>query len=88
MKRKVNWMMRSVGDENLLVPLGVQVMSQNGLITLNKTAAYIWELLAQNRTLDELTAAVMDRFNVDNTHVRADIEAFLIQLTQLGILEL
>ena len=51
-------MMQSVGGENLLVPLGARVMDLNGLITLNNTAACVWELLAQERTLDELTAAV------------------------------
>jgi len=80
-------MMQSVGGENLLVPLGARVMDLNGLITLNNTAACVWELLAQERTLDELTAAVAERFEVDPACAHADVQTFLGEITRLGLLE-
>ena len=66
-------MMQSVGGENLLVPLGARVMDLNGLITLNNTAACVWELLAQERTLDELTAAVTEHFDVTPERAHLDV---------------
>ena len=39
--------MQNVSSENLLAPLGTQVMDLNSFITLNNTAACVWELLAQ-----------------------------------------
>ena len=47
MKRKTDFIMQNVAGENLLVPLGARMMDLNGLITLNDTAACVWELLAQ-----------------------------------------
>ena len=38
MKRKADFIMQNVGGENLLVPLGAQVMDLNGLVILNDTA--------------------------------------------------
>jgi len=87
MKRKADFLMQSVGGEILLVPLGAQVMDLNGLITLNDTAACVWELLAQERSLDELTAAVAERFDVAAEIACADVQTFVDEITRLGLLE-
>ena len=87
MKRKADFMMQNVGGENLLVPLGAQVMDLNGLITLNDTAACVWELLAEERPLDELTAAVAERFDVAAGIARDDVQTFVDEITRLGLLE-
>ena len=87
MKRKADFIMQNVGGENILVPLGAQVMDMNGLITLNDTAACVWGLLDEERSLDELTAAVAEGFDVDSETARADVRAFLDDITRLGLLE-
>ena len=87
MKRKNDFIMQNVGGENLLVPLGAQVMDLNGLITLNGTAACVWELLAAERSLDELTAAVAERFDVDPETARADVQTFVDEIAKMGLLE-
>lgn len=87
MKRKNDFIMQDVGGENLLVPLGAQVMDLNGLITLNDTAACVWELLAAERSLDELTAAVAERFDVDHETACADVQTFVDEIAKMGLLE-
>ena len=87
MKRKNDFIMQDVGGENLLVPLGAQVMDLNGLITLNSTAACVWELLAAERSLDELIAAVAERFDVDPETACADVQIFVHEIARIGLLE-
>ena len=87
MKRKADFLMQNVGGENLLVPLGAQVMNLNGLITLNDTAAYAWELLAEERSLDELAVALVERFDVDLERARVDVQTFVDEITRLGLLQ-
>jgi conjugal transfer/entry exclusion protein len=87
MKRNADFIMQNVGGENLLVPLGAQVMDLNGLITLNDTAACVWELLAQERTADELTAAVAERFDVTPERARADVRTFVDKIAKMGVIE-
>ena len=87
MKRKADFIMQNVGGENLLVPLGAQVMDLNGLITLNDTAACVWELLAQDRTADELASAVAERFDVPPARARTDVQPYLGEIATLGLLE-
>ena len=87
MKRKADFIMQNVGGENLLVPLGAQVMDMNGLVTLNDTAACVWELLAQDRSVDELAAAVAGRFDVIPERARADVQTFVDEIAKMGLLE-
>jgi hypothetical protein len=79
--------MRNVGGENVLVPLGAQVADLNGLVTLNATGCCLWELLAEDRSVDDLTAALAERFDADSECVRADVQAFADEITRLGLLE-
>lgn len=87
MKRKTDFVMRNIGGANLLVPLGAQVLNLNGLITLNGTGACVWELLAQERSLDELTAGVVERFDVDAETAHADVKSFADEIAKMGLLE-
>ncbi len=87
MKRKEDFLMQVVGGENLLVPLGAQVVKMNGLLVLNATARCVWDLLAEDRSLDELAAAVAAQFDVDNARARTDVQTFLDEISRLGLLQ-
>ncbi len=87
MKRKADFVMRNVGGENLLVPIGRQVLDTNGLVTLNATGSCLWELLAQDRSVEELAAALTEKFEVDIERARADVQVFLEEITRIGLLE-
>lgn len=80
-------MLQSVGGENMLVPLGSQVVDTNGMVILNSTGRYVWELLAEDRSVDELATAVVERFDVDRERARADVQAFLDDITHIGLVE-
>ena len=86
-KRNDNFLLRNVGGQDLLVPLGSQVMDTNALVVLNTTGSYVWELLAENHSVDDLAAAVVERFTVDRECAREDVQSFLDDITHMGLLE-
>jgi hypothetical protein len=86
-KRKEGFVMQNVGGENLLVPLGAQVMDLNGLVILNDTGACVWELLTQERSVDDLAGAIAEQFDVDTERARADVQTFLDEIARLGLLK-
>jgi hypothetical protein len=88
MKRSEDFLLKNVGGQDLLVPLGARVLAMNSLITLNATGRRVWELLAQDRSLEYLVAAVVEQFGVDQERVRADVQAFLDDLGRHGLLQL
>jgi hypothetical protein len=87
MKRNDNFIAHEVGGESLLVPVGPQVVDTNGIVKLNATGRLIWELLAQDRSLDELAESVSLRFEVDPARARADVAAFLEESRRMGLIE-
>jgi hypothetical protein len=87
MKRKSDFILQNVGGENLLVPLGGQVLDTNGLVTLNATGRCLWELLAQDRSVEDLAGALTNEFEVDIQHARADVQVFLDEVARIGLLE-
>jgi hypothetical protein len=87
MKRKDSFLMRNVGGEILLVPLGGQVVDTNAIVVLNDTGRCIWELLAEERSVDGLVTAVVERFVVDRERARADVQTFLDDIARMGLLE-
>lgn len=87
MKRSEDFLLKNVGGQDLLVPLGAKVMDMNSLITLNATGRRVWELLAADRSVEYLVAAVVEQFDVEQERARADVQAFLDDLGRLGMLE-
>lgn len=87
MKRSKDFLLKQVGGQDFLVPLGPKVMDLNALVALNATGRRVWELLAEDRTLEFLAVEVVDRFDVDLERARADVQAFLDDLGRLGLLE-
>ena len=86
MKRKDNFVLQNVGGENLLVPTGEAVTDLNGIVTLNETGVFVWQLLSEERTLDELAASVAREFGIDQTRARFDVQVFLEEIKQFGLL--
>jgi len=79
--------MRSIGGDSLLVPLGARVAEMHGMVVLNGTGRCMWELLAEERSVDELAAAVAKRFDVDLSCAHADVQSFLDEMAQMGLLQ-
>jgi hypothetical protein len=87
MKRKDDFLLKNVGGQDFLVPLGAKVRDMNCLITLNATGRCIWELLAKDRSIEELAAGLAERFDVDKESAHADVQAFLDNIARFGLLD-
>ncbi len=87
MKRKDDFVLQNVGGEYILVPIGQRVLDLNGIITLNPTGHHVWELLAEHRSVEELTAGVVEHFDIEPERARADIKTFLDEISRLGLVE-
>ncbi len=87
MKRSPDFRLQRLGGQDLLVPLGAKVLEMNALITLNPVGRCVWELLAEDRSPDDIAAAVAAWFAVDPERAGADVRAFLADLEGRGLLE-
>lgn len=84
MKRSADFLLREVADTLVLVPVGEAAVKFPGMVTLNATGAYIWELLEKEQTLESLAEALMQHYAVEQDKAQADAEAFVGKLIPIG----
>lgn len=87
MKIKKEFITRTIAGETVVVPTGAAAARLNGMITLNDTGAFIWKFLQEEHTKEELLAAMLEEFEVDEACAREDIEGFTGVLMEQGMLE-
>ena len=84
MKRSADFLLRDVAGTLVIVPVGAAVSGFPGMMTLNATGAYIWELLETEQTVQSLVDALVERYEVQPDTARTDVEAFLEKLRPTG----
>lgn len=87
MKIKEGFILRTVCDESLVVPVGEASVDFKNVIKLNETGAFLWKLLEQDTNVDEMTATLLNEYETDEETARTDILAFCDRLDEAGILE-
>lgn len=77
---------REVGGEAFLVPLGKTVYDSNGLFVLTELGAFIWDLLPQAETEEEILKKILEEYEVEEPVARADLTQFLDKLREMNII--
>ncbi len=80
MKIKSGFMLRKVGGQNVVVAVGAASREFNGIIKLNETGAFLWELLKEERSAEELTAALLAEYDITREIAAADVKTFIEKL--------
>ena len=88
MKIKEGFVIEQVGDGFLAVAVGERADEFSGLVRMNSTGAFLWNLIQErDMSKEELLAAVLDEYDVEESIARDDIARFEKQLSEGGILE-
>lgn len=86
MKVSKDFIGREIAGEYVLVPVGAAPEGFNGLITLNEPGKFIFDLLAEDRTPQELAERIIREYDVSLETALTDVKAFLQQLREAGAL--
>lgn len=87
MKIKENFMLRKVADCFVVVPIGAAVAEFNGMINLNEAGAFLWQLLENDTTVDEIVKEMLEQYDVSEDTAKADVEKFVSQLREASLIE-
>lgn len=87
MKIKGEFIMREIMDEIILVPIGRSAIDYNGLISLDPVGAFIWKLLEQGESEEEILQGILEEFDVSREMAEKDMRIFLQELTTQGLLD-
>ena len=86
MKIKDGFMLRKVGGQNVVVAVGKGSRDFNGIIRLNDTGKFLWEKLANDMTEEQLAAALLAEYDIDEAGARSDISEFIAKLRKAELL--
>lgn len=84
MRRNPDFLLRDVAGIQVIVPVGEAIVAFPGMITVNQTGAYIWELLENEQTEDALVDALLEQYQVTREQAATDVKAFLEKLQPTG----
>lgn len=85
MKIKENYMLRKVADCYVVVPIGEAVAEFNGMINLNDVGAFLWRQLESETTFEDVLAAMLQEYEVDEAVAKADLEKFISELSDANL---
>lgn len=86
MKIKDGFMLRQIADQWVVVPLGERVVEMNGIMTLSESGAFIWKLMENDITLEDIIQAMLAEYSIDEETLRADVIEFISMIKEKGLI--
>ena len=87
MKLKDGFVLRGLGGECAAVSVGKRIEEFPDIIVLSETAAFIWRLLQKDRSMEQLTEALVSEYEVDRDTAAGDLVQFVKSLEEKHLLE-
>ena len=84
MKIKKGFVVRNVGGECVVVPVGEMSKNFHGMINLNATGEFLWNFFLTEHTVDEGVSALLGEYDVEEAIARKDVERFAETLIKNG----
>lgn len=81
------FIVREIADQIVAIPTGESARVLSGLVALNDTGRFLFELLQNPRTEEELIRTMVDTYDVDTDTAQADVAEFLAFLRHGRLLE-
>ena len=78
---------RAIAEELVLVPIRQNVGNLQSIYNLNEAGAYVWNLLDNELSLEEIVSKVCQEYEVPRTQANADIVKFIEKLESFGAFE-
>lgn len=85
---KKEMILRKIGADVILVPVGNALKDHNGLFMLTESACFLWEQLPQCGSVQELANKLFDEYDVTEEQALADTTEFVNKLIELDIIEI
>ena len=88
MKIKKGYRLRPLGKEYILVAEGLEALDANTMVSMNATAAFLWEAV-EGKTFDAetLVQRLLEEYDVDRERAEKDVEALLQTWRKADIIE-
>lgn len=87
MKIKDGFLIRKVASQYVVMPCNNDI-NFNGMISLNESGAFLFNLLKENITKDDMLQAMLNEYDVSKEQALKDIDKFIKVLQDNNLLDL
>ena len=87
MKIKDGFVIRQVGGEHVVVPVGERSKEFHGMNNMNETGAFLWNFFTAEQTIEEGVDVLCAEYNVDRAVAETDVNRFADILQRNGFTE-
>ena len=87
MKVKSDFLLKKIAGSYVVVPIRTRAVDFSGIIKLSDSGAFLWKLLEEGATREELIAKLLDKYEVDEATASADVDRFIGKLEEADLLE-
>lgn len=88
MKIKEGFILRKICGEYVVVGEGLAQVNFNKMLSLNASAAYLWEQVAGKEfTSEDLVRLLLDKYEVSAEQASADVQKLLDIWVEQGVVE-
>ncbi len=87
MKITRNFKLKNIAGTYAVIPDGEGMVDFSAMITTNEMGAFLWELLQNDTTIEEMADKVCAEYDVDRETAIADITEFTQMLEAQKVLE-
>ena len=81
------FVLREIAGDYVIIPTGKTVLDFNGMITVNEVGVFIWKMLQEETTFENIVKDILDEYDADEETVKADVQEFLDRIKEAGILK-
>ena len=87
MKIKEDFILRKIAESYIVVPVNQTALDFNGIINLNETGAFLFELLQNGAEREELVEKMLAEYDVTRDRAEKDIDKFIGKIKEADIIE-
>ena len=88
MRTKEGFILREMCGENIVTAEGIEHINFNKLISLNSSAAYLWEnLIGKEFSVEDMAALLVEQYDIDMELALKDSESLSKAWMEAGVTE-
>lgn len=87
MKIREGFILRQVLDIYAVIGVGSEAYMPNRIMSVNETGAFLWHMLENGAEKQELIDALLREYETDPQTAEKDVDAFLNELQDKGLVE-
>ena len=88
MRIKPGFILRTMGEDHIVIGEGLAQVNFNSILSLNETAAFLWEKLAGKEfTVEEMVELLREEYDVTEELARKDAADLAATWKEQGVVE-